>query len=152
MKSFLYIYTLLSLIMISSSCQKEFVLPENETELDSIAMIVPNPDSARINFIWVKTHTAQIGARLELRNDTGAVLMNAIDMIQNNDTIFQFNANEGINLKQYIFTVKTPTGLILDTLHYNFNYQEDLDEIIIERPNLKYYLQISWLHKTTIED
>jgi hypothetical protein len=138
--------------VLSTSCQKEFVMPEKEVEPDSLNLIMPNPDSARINFIWVKTFASQIGARLELRNDTGAILMNAIDMIQNNDSIFQFEANKGINLKKYILTVKTPNGSILDTLHYNFTYQEDLDEIIIERPNVKYYLQISWLYRTTIED
>lgn len=152
MKSFLSIYLLLASVMIMSSCQKEFVLPEKEALQHSLQVAMPQPDSARINFIWVKTHSAQIGARLELRDDTGAVLMNAIDMIQNNDTIFQFDTNKGVNLSQYVFTVKTPTGTILDTLHYTFNYQKNLDEIIIERPNLQYYIQISWLYKPSMEN
>ncbi len=151
MKSFLPTYFLLFIVMIISSCQKEFILPEKQEEKAIASIAIPEPDSARINFIWVKINSAPIGARLELRNDTGAVLLNALDMLQNNDTIFQFNVDKGINLEQHQFTVKSPSGATLDTLLYNFEYKKNQDEIIIERPNLKYYIQISWLHKSAVE-
>ncbi len=150
MKAFLYIFLLLASLVFFNSCQKEFILPDKDDAQDSTLVTRQNPDSAVLNFIWIKTNDTHFGTRLEIKNDTGGVILNALDMLQSIDTVFQFPINCGIHLKKHVFTVKSPTGAILDTMHFQLHYEENLDEIIIERPNLKYYIQLAWLYKNEL--
>ncbi|MFN6378083.1 MAG: hypothetical protein ACK4WD_02330 [Flavobacteriales bacterium] len=147
MKAFLYIILLLASLVFFNSCQKEFILPEKDEAQDSTLVTRQNPDSAVLNFIWIKTNDTYVGTRLEIKNDTGGVILNALDMLQSTDTVFQFPINCGIHLKKHVFTVKSPTGAVLDTMHFQLNYQEHLDELIISRENLTYFIQLSWLYK-----
>ncbi|MFO0359216.1 MAG: hypothetical protein ACK50N_01835 [Flavobacteriales bacterium] len=150
MKAFLYTLLLLASLVVFNSCQKEFILPEKDDAQDTTFVASQKPDSAVLNFIWIKTNDTYIGTRLEIKNDTGGVILNALDMLQSTDTVFQFPINCGIHLKKHVFTVKSPTGAILDTMHFQLHYEENLDEIIIERPNLKYYIQLAWLYKNEL--
>ncbi len=146
MKAYLSTIIFLFSLIFFNSCQKEFILPEKEEGEIIPEVVEVAPDSAVINFIWIKTHTPQMGARLQIKNDTGAVVLNALDILQNADTVFQFSTNCGMNKNQYLFTIKSPSGAVLDTMNIKFEYEKNLDELIIDRANLKYYIQLSWLH------
>lgn len=150
----LLITSMLSLGMIS--CQKEsFVLPEDETQLtEDFAQTNRTPDSLRLNFLWIKPHGEYNlpGARFQLLNDTGGVVINGLDMMSGSDSVYVFNPYEGLEQKEYTLLVKSPTGAIIDTTHFNFTAPDFDDELVIEKENVTYYMQISWLYKVISEE
>lgn len=146
---FLLITLMLSLSIIS--CQKEtFVLPEDESLLaGDISEQYRAPDSLRLNFLWIKPHGENTppGARFQLLNDTGGVVINSLDMMSGNDSVFVYSPYRGLEAKAYLVQLKSPTGAIIDSMTLDFSSQNFDDEWIIENENVTYYMQLSWLYK-----
>lgn len=145
-------FILLLLIAMSMiSCSKEIIMPEEVAdELSGETYTPRNPDSLRLNFLWIRPNasSAQVpGARFQLLNDTGAVLINTLDIMSGDDSVFVFSPSRGLDPGSYFMTVKSPSGAVIDTTTIDFNTDDFSDEIRIDKPNVTYYLQITWLHK-----
>lgn len=137
------------LIFFLFSCQKEFILPASEEEQSAIDYGAQEriADSLTLNFLWLQPseqYDNLIGARFELRNANDSLIISVLDIINQGDSVFQFYPNIHLALGEYKLVARTPTGMIIDTTPFFFNYEEDLDEIILSKDNVTYYLQFTW--------
>jgi hypothetical protein len=143
MKHTLYLF--LAIIALLPSCQKEFVMPEEIVEELPPVYV---PDSMRINFIWVAPNDNApnlIGARLELRNMEDSLLLNGVDIMGSQDSVFQWYPSIGLNSDSYYFKLKSPTGQPLDSCAIQLSDALGKDEWIIQQPNYTYYIQLTWI-------
>lgn len=138
---------LLSFFLIS--CQKELVLPTSKEEASLLEESVEEKiaDSLTLNFLWLKPseqYDNLIGARFELRNSNDSLLISVLDIINQGDSVFKFQPNIDLAVGDYKLIARTPTGMILDTTPFSFQYEKNLDELVLPKDNVTYFLQFTW--------
>jgi hypothetical protein len=137
------------------SCEKEFYMPSvapaaEETELTNqqdLPTPVAGEDVAELKSLWVKPIGAfenVQGVRVEIKNATGEIVFNGIDVVSADDAMFQWDLSIDFQPETYTFTVKTASGNLISSSEVDFAEAFTQDEFIANAQDVTYYLQMNW--------
>lgn len=137
------------------SCEKEFYMPSaaptaEETELTN-QQDLPTPvvgeDVAELKSLWVKptgSYADVQGVRVEIKNAAGEIVFNGIDVISQEDAMFQWDLSLDFQAESYTFIVKTASGNLISTSEVDFAEAFTQDEFIANAQDVTFYLQMNW--------
>jgi hypothetical protein len=137
------------------SCEKDFYMPSATpiAEDNSISNEQPTidpvdgEDVAELKSLWVKPNgefeNVQ-GVRVEIKNASGEVVFNDIDVVSAEDAMFQWDLSLDFQPEIYTFTVKTANGNLISTSEIDFAEAFTQDEYISNAPGVTFYLQMIW--------
>jgi hypothetical protein len=137
------------------SCEKEFYMPSavptaEETEISN-QQDLPTPivgeDVAELKSLWVKPTGAYEnvqGVRVEIKNAAGETVFNGIDVVSQDDAMFQWDLSLDFQAETYTFIVKTANGNLISSSEVDFAEAFTQDEFIANAQDVTFYLQMNW--------
>jgi hypothetical protein len=97
-----------------------------------------------VNMIWIKPHSNAVGAALMFRDDDGTTLATAMDVMEQEDSVFRFFPEVVCDTSNYRIQYRGASGNLIEDLNVSFADENGEDERIITSETATYYLQLTW--------